>query len=288
MNRYEYEIAGIKILCEIPFAIKIKEESEPFIRLLSEKETSKAVLTMQFCMVSVLPAIEETYHQEGCRYYTETADIWKVYFSASPTDVPYACTIWERREKGKIVCQYLRGKERYLEYSRNIVEHLGLEMLLRLNGGILLHTSLVRWKNQGILFTAPSGTGKSTQADLWKNYEFAEILNGDRAAIRFVNGKWLAYGLPYAGSSGIYKNENVEIAAIIVLHQANENRIRKLAPQEAIVHLYPETMIHRWDKEFIEDSFEKIMSLIETIPVYFLECLPDEGAVALVRNKIME
>lgn len=288
MNRYEYEIAGIKILCEIPFEIKIKEESEPFIRMLSEKDISKAALTMQFCMVNAVPEIGEMCHQEGCRYYVETKEEWRIYFCASPNAAPYACTIWNRRENGKIVCRYLNGKENYLEYSRNIIDHLGLEILLRYKGGILLHTSLVRWRNKGILFTAPSGTGKSTQADLWEQYEAAETLNGDRAAIRCMEGNWIAYGLPYAGSSGIYKNEKVEISSIIVLRQALENRIRKLTPQEAVMYLYPEVTIHRWDKEFVEELWIELIQLIENIPVYFLECLPDKGAVALVRDKIRD
>lgn len=286
MYRYEYEIAGITILCEIPFAIKIKEESKPFVRMLSESDTSKAVLTMQFCMVNTIPEIGKTYHQEECRYYVETEKEWKIYFCASPNTIPYACTTWDRCEKNKIICQYIEGKEDYLEYSRNIVNHLGLEILLRARGGILLHSSLVRWKEKGILFTAPSGTGKSTQADLWQQYEFAEVLNGDRAAIRWADNKWIAYGLPYAGSSGIYKNESADISAIVVLRQAQENRIRRLSPQEALVYLYPEVTIHRWDKEFVETVWNEMMQLIESIPVYFLECLPDEGAVALVKEKL--
>lgn len=288
MNRYEYEIAGIKILCEIPFEMKIKEESKPFLRQISEKERSEAMLTMQFCMVNAVPEMGKSYHQEGCRYYVETAEEWRVYFCASPTAEPYACTVWDRKGKNRILCQYLEGTEEYLEYSRNIVDHLGLEMLLRWKEGVLLHASFVRWNGKGILFTAPSGTGKSTQADLWEQYESAEILNGDRAAIRFVDGKEFAYGLPYAGSSGVYKNEKAEIAAIVVLRQAKENRIRRLSPQEAVPYLYPELTIHRWDKAFVEESWSVILRLLGHVPVYFLECLPEQGAVELVKRKIMK
>ena len=48
--------------------------------------------------------------------------------------------------------------------------------------------------------------GKSTQADLWNKYEGCEIINGDRSAITKKDGVWNAYGLPFAGSSRIYKN----------------------------------------------------------------------------------
>lgn len=286
MNRYEYEVAGIKILCEIPFEIKIKKESESFIRVLSENDMPEVDLTMQFCMVNAFPDIEETYHQEGCQYYVETADEWRIYHKSASKEAPYACTIWNRKDRNKVICQYLNGKENYLEFSRNIINHLGLETLMRVNGGLLLHSSLICWKGKGILFTAPSGTGKSTQAGLWEKYESAEILNGDRAALRCLEGNWYAYGLPYAGSSGIYKNENAPVSAIIVLRQAKENKIRKLMPAEAFFYLYSEITIHRWDKEFVEEAWNTIFKLLGTVPIYMLECLPDYGAVELVKELV--
>ena len=288
INRYEYEVAGIKILCEIPFKIKIKEESESFIRVLSEDDMPEADLTMQFCMVNAFPNMEEAYHQEGCQYYVETADEWRIYHKSSPKEPPYACTIWNRNNVKKVICQYLNGKENYLEFSRNIINHLGLETLLRVKNGLLLHASFIRWDGKGILFTAPSGTGKSTQANLWEKHESAEILNGDRAALRDIDGSWYAYGLPYAGSSGIYRNEKAPVHAIIVLRQAKENKIKKLTLTEAFPYIYSEFTVHRWDKEFVEEIWNAVLMLLGNVPVYLLECLPDQGAVELAKKSIMK
>lgn len=274
------------MVCEIPFEIKIKEESEAFLRVLSEQDIGEDVLTMQFCMVNAFPEMGEKFHQESSQCYVEMKDEWRIYHCPSPGTAPYACTIWNRQNQKRVQCQYLENKEKYLEFSRNVIYHLGLETLLRVNEGLLLHASLIRWEEKGILFTAPSGTGKSTQAELWKQYEEAEILNGDRAALRKVDDTWFAYGLPYAGTSGIYKNENVKIAAIVVLRQAKENKIRSLTPGEAFLHLYPELTIHRWDREFIEEIWERITCLLEEVPIYLLECMPDSGAVALVKEKM--
>ena len=85
-------------------------------------------------------------------------------------------------DSGKTVyCDYVRGMESYMNHSHNLCDLLGLETLLLKYDGLLLHSSFIRWRGEGILFSAPSGTGKSTQADLWVKYEDAEILNGDRA-----------------------------------------------------------------------------------------------------------
>ena len=53
----------------------------------------------------------------------------------------------------------------------NIWNYLAFENVLINHTGFILHSSFISWQNNGILFTAPSGTGKSTQADLWKKYE---------------------------------------------------------------------------------------------------------------------
>ena len=128
-----------------------------------------------------------------------------------------------------------RGMNSVSGYSRMISDHIGMETLFLRKNCLMLHAALIRWQGKGILFTAPSGTGKSTQAGLWEKYEEADILNGDRAAVRKdKNGCWQAYGLPYAGSSGIYRNEKAPVSAIIVLRQAYENRIQRLGMLEII------------------------------------------------------
>lgn len=83
-------------------------------------------------------------------------------------------------------------------------------------------------------FCGRSGIGKSTQANLWKEYENALILNGDRCAVGFVDGAANAFGLPFCGTSGICLNFSLPIAAIISLGQAPENRITRLSGVRAL------------------------------------------------------
>ena len=145
-----------------------------------------------------------------------------------------------------------------------------------------------KYKNKAILFSAPSGTGKSTQADLWEKYENAEIINGDRSGIRKMDGKWTAYGLPIAGSSGIYKNKKAEISHIIVLKQGKENKLTKLSQREAFIKLYSETLVHTWDKKFQENIINMITDVVQNVQIYQYECLPDKSAVDFLKNQIIE
>lgn len=177
-------------------------------------------------------------------------------------------------------------KEEYPKYF-DFANHLAIENVLCNFQGFILHSAIVAYKKQGILFSAPSGTGKSTQAELWKKYKHADVLNGDRAFIRKREKEFWAYGSPLAGSSGIYRNDKVKINGIIILKQAKKNTIRKLGAKEAFLHLYRETLINMWDKNFVTAVVEMISELITRVPIYELACRPDEEAVELVYKTVI-
>lgn len=170
----------------------------------------------------------------------------------------------------------------------NIWNYLAFEDVLINHQGFILHSSFISWQNNGILFTAPSGTGKSTQADLWKKYEDADIYNGDRTIIRKIDGKYYGFGSPYAGSSGIYRNESAPIKAIIVIEQGPDNVIRRLRGREAFLPLFRETLMNTWNKEYMEKMTDLLMDAACQIPVYHLSCRPDQDAVNTVKNEILQ
>lgn len=170
----------------------------------------------------------------------------------------------------------------------NIWNYLAFEDVLINHQGFILHSSFISWQNNGILFTAPSGTGKSTQADLWKKYEDADIYNGDRTIIRKIDGKYYGFGSPYAGSSGIYRNESAPIKAIVVIEQGPDNVIRRLHGREAFLPLFRETLMNTWNKEYMEKMTDLLMDAACQIPVYHLSCRPDQDAVNTVKNEILK
>lgn len=170
----------------------------------------------------------------------------------------------------------------------NIWNYLAFEDVLINHQAFILHSSFISWQNNGILFTAPSGTGKSTQADLWKKYEDADIYNGDRTIIRKIDGKYYGFGSPYAGSSGIYRNESAPIKAIVVIEQGPDNVIRRLHGREAFLPLFRETLMNTWNKEYMEKMTDLLMDAACQIPIYHLSCRPDQDAVNTVKNEILQ
>ena len=188
-------------------------------------------------------------------------------------------------------CGKLTVTPEYAHYAsdiRNIWNKIDLSRILLHQGGLILHASYIIWNGHGILFTAPSGTGKSTQAELWRRHRNAEIINGDRAVIRERDGQMWSYSLPFAGSSGICKNKSCQLKVIIVLGQAAENSVRALTPPEAVKYLYSQCALNRWNKEEVEKVMEILGRFVQKMKILKLDCLPDRSAVELLSDYLEE
>lgn len=144
---------------------------------------------------------------------------------------------------------------------------------------VLMHASYVDVNGSAILFTAPCGTGKSTQAELWRVHRKAEVINGDKAGIFFKEGKAFAGGLPFCGTSGICHNKNLPLKAIVLLSQGKENLVKRLtgfeALQAVINNLYLD-LLAPGEKQMCIDF---VIELLEKVNVFSLECTPDERAI---------
>jgi hypothetical protein len=148
--------------------------------------------------------------------------------------------------------------------------------------GIQIHSAAIECEGKGIIFSAPSGTGKTTQANLWRLYKNAEIINGDRPIVCTHDNQPYVYGTPWSATSPDFANKKVPLTAIIMLAQAPENNIRQLSKKEAINWLMPRCFLPYHDKSLMELAISNIDRIITLIPVYLLECRPDKAAMELV------
>lgn len=155
-------------------------------------------------------------------------------------------------------------------------------------GGLTLHAALVEKDGYGVLFTGPSGMGKSTQARLWERYQGAEIINGDSPAVYERDGAWYASGLPWDSKDDIYKQRELPIRAIIVLEQAKENSIRRMAAPEAMAALLQLVMYPFWDDEAMDRLSAAMFRCASVVPFYHLKNLPEVAATILTHKTINE
>lgn len=152
--------------------------------------------------------------------------------------------------------------------------------------GMPLHAALVEKDGYGVIFLGPSGMGKSTQAKLWVEHQGADFVIGDRPGLRYIDGTWYGYGMPWDGKDGIKRQKCVPIKALISLEQAKENKIRQLSVPEAMIVLLNQVMMPMWDDKAMDLLSPMMGKLATEIPFYHLRNLPNKEATELTMKTI--
>lgn len=283
---YYYEIADVGIKLDTD---KIFKSSNKFKKFeidcdKFEKLDNKVVFEISN---NIIPKVNEKkiiYEEVECFMQQEIdKDIW---FLGRKKFVPYCCHINYRNGIHKI---YIKKEKDYK--VKDIWKLFAIMDLVNLFGQfntLIFHSSFVSYKDKAILFTGPSGIGKSTQADLWKNYENTDIVNGDRSAINKIDDKWYAYGLPYSGSSNYCLNKKSQIKLIVALDQGDTNKIIKLSGAEKFKYVYSQIAFNKWDKELNIKIIDLIQKLIDDVEIVKLSCTPTYDAVEVLKNFIEE
>lgn len=168
---------------------------------------------------------------------------------------------------------------------RVILESAGLFDLLADFGMLILHSAyIVTPEGEGILFSGPSGAGKSTQAELWRQYAGAQVINGDRSLIRPADGT--VHGILYSGTSGICRNVSAPLRAIVLPVQGTENRVYPLRPQETFARLLNQCAYCPWAADSASRMTELVAQLMNTVTVYGMECRKEESAVRVLETQL--
>ena len=173
----------------------------------------------------------------------------------------------------------LKSWAHFMEYDTFFCSLLALEKRMIDRDSLIFHCAWLNVGGEGILFSGPSGIGKSTQARLWQQYREAQVMNGDRALLRRVDGRWNACGWPVCGSSEICRLGETPIRAIVMLAQGKENRVKRLSPAKAFSRLYAQITLNQWNRAFVGRGIDLTEELLEGVPVYLLTCDMTEGAV---------
>lgn len=181
----------------------------------------------------------------------------------------------------------LTVSSRYAENLRTqlLLEGVDLFDILAERGMLVLHSSYVlRAEGDAILFSGASGIGKSTQAELWREFAAARVINGDRSLVDVDRG--MAHGIFYSGTSGICENHSAPIRAIVLPEQRAENRVFVPAHREAFMRLLNQCSYYPWDAESAALMTELVARLVGRVPIYRLDCRKDEGAVRTLENEL--
>lgn len=156
-------------------------------------------------------------------------------------------------------------------------------------GGMVLHGSSLAFDGNGVVFSAPSGTGKSTHAGLWRELygDRVVMINDDKPAIRFNDaGQPLVYGTPWSGKTEMNTNLSAPLRAIVFLERGKQNAIRRLSATEALLHMGRELQLPYHDDALCEKLWDTAARTVQAVPVFLLSCTPEREAAELVRETI--
>lgn len=172
-----------------------------------------------------------------------------------------------------------------LGYCESIVLYRKLAMVLPKFDALLFHGSAIEYNNQGIVFTAPSGVGKTTQTLLWKSMypTLVRIINGDKPIFRLIDKHWYAFGTPWMGKELLGENGRTPIQHICFLEQGKVDTIY-LLPNNKVSRLILKQLLFPVETLLLPHYLNLIDSLIRNTSAYRLECTISDLAVITARK----
>ena len=160
---------------------------------------------------------------------------------------------------------------------------------LALDRGLCIHSCVINYNGNGILFSAVSETGKTTHAHLWQEvFPGTEIINGDNGFCRVLDGVPYVFGSPWCGDSNEYMNKSVPIKAIVFLEQAEENSIERLCALDAFMRFSARCYMPLWDKDLVAKAMDTVEYITHEVDCFLLKCLPDRDAVKVAEHGIFK
>lgn len=281
MHSYRFKIGGFVIDISVPEPVSF---GPPYSLFLCDGE--KADIYYTFDIVSSLPEPKGDFINASwnCEIYNDADTISFFYNSLGPGNYS-ACRFADKNDfsRQSVLVRYNEN----VEFSERLIFSLiDIEDIPAMFSSAVLHASFIDVQGEAVLFTAPCETGKSTQADLWHKYRNAEIINGDKALISATENGCFAHGIPFAGTSGICKNRSLKLKAIVRLGQAPENTIKKLRGFEAYRAIFEGCYQSVWSNELSNNISAVIEKIVNEVPVYRLDCVPDETAVEALEEEL--
>ena len=163
------------------------------------------------------------------------------------------------------------------------------EKILEEYNGFFLHCSCLLYEDKAIVFTAKSGTGKSTHARLWREVlsDKVTMINDDKPIVRYIDGEFIIYGTPWNGKHSLSNNIKAPIKAIYYLHQAKENKVERCDPISSISKMLSQTILPD-NKNIMNELLDMMEKLVCNIPMFDLHCNISEDAVHTVLNSLKE
>ena len=154
---------------------------------------------------------------------------------------------------------------------------------------LLFHGSCVCVDGEGYLFTAKSGTGKSTHTRLWREMlgSRAVMVNDDKPLLKIQENGVTVFGTPWDGKHHLSTNIAVPLKSICILEQGKQNEIHRITPQEAYPMLLQQTNKPQ-DARLMYKTLQLLDSLKDSVRLYRLRCNQELEAAEISFKSMQE
>ena len=157
-----------------------------------------------------------------------------------------------------------------------------LHYLIQSKQGIMIHASGVKDDEKGYVFTAVSGTGKSTMVGLWQKTG-AQVINDDRLILIPKEGKVIMTNTPMPYYQDIYKESTV--SAIFLIKQSPENYLKQVPGVAGVAGLMANCIQFLYNKEMVHKHLKAITEITHKCPVYELGFKPTTEITEIIRSE---
>lgn len=168
------------------------------------------------------------------------------------------------------ICAYRKIADRLLEFD-----------------AFVMHGTVIEVENKGIIFTAISGTGKTTHTLYWQELlgDKLKIINGDKPIIRFFDGVPYAYGTPWAGKENFHTNARAELKEICLIERAEKNEVVPLTGIQ-IISLFVKQIYQPQIPSAISKTYDLASKLLSYCNLRKIRCTKDISAAETAYNTI--
>ncbi len=149
------------------------------------------------------------------------------------------------------------------------------------------HCSAISVDNEAIMFTALSGTGKSTHRRLWvENFgDRVTVINDDKPIIRKIDGCFYVYGTPWRGKENLGENIRVPAKALCFLSRSEKNSIGSINSFSVVAKMLNQTLRPK-EPELMGKLLDLLNGFLKQVDCYDLRVNMDKEAAVVAYNGI--
>ena len=214
------------------------------------------------------------YTKEFCKEYLCESERADFFVSITPEDIEYE----KQKSAEEDAAMGIPTRPFKDEYLETLAVYRKICDQMPERDTFLFHCSAIAVDGKAYLFTAPSGTGKSTHTRLWREVlgDQAVMINDDKPLLRVTSDSVLVYGTPWDGKHRLSTNTVAPVAGICLLERgeengSEENGIERIAKEEAFPRLLQQTYRPQSPVALMK-TMELLDAVASNVPLYKLRC----------------